>query len=62
MKLTSKEAMELLEQERKNATNDMWIEHCISVGNYAGIIAKALNEKKYNENYNSRIFTRYWKI
>ena len=47
MKLTSKEAMELLEQERKNATNDMWIEHCISVGNYAGIIAKALNEKKY---------------
>ncbi len=43
MKLTSKEALELLEKERQNTPNDRWIEHCICVGNSAGRIAKALN-------------------
>ena len=32
MRLTSKEARTLLEIERKNTTDDRWIEHCISVG------------------------------
>ena len=45
MKLTSKEARNILVQERANAKKDMWIEHCICVGDTAGIIAKALVEK-----------------
>ena len=48
MKLTSKEARELLEIERKNTKDDRWIEHCICVGDSAGRLAKALNEKGYN--------------
>ena len=48
MKLTSKEARELLEIERKNAKDDRWIEHSICVGDSAGILAKALEEKGYN--------------
>ena len=44
MILTSKEARTLLEIERKNTTDDRWIEHCISVGDSAGRIAKALEE------------------
>lgn len=45
MKLTSKEAMELLEQEKIKTKDDRWIGHCICVGDTAGIIAKALAEK-----------------
>lgn len=45
MKLTSNEARKLLEIERKKVTDDRWIEHCISVGNSAGIIAKALSDR-----------------
>jgi len=45
MKLTSKEARNILEQERSNAKEDMWIEHCICVGDTAGIIAKNLMKK-----------------
>ena len=59
MKLTSKEARELLEQERKKATNDKWIDHCISVSDNAGIIAKALNEKKYNVDIDKTITLGY---
>ena len=59
MKLTSKEARELLEQERKKATNDKWIDHCITVGKTAGIIAKALNEKKYNVDIDKTITLGY---
>lgn len=29
MKLTSKEARELLEIERRKVTNDKWIDHCL---------------------------------
>lgn len=47
MKLTSKEALELLEEERKISKDDRWIDHCISVGNSAARIAKALKEKNY---------------
>ena len=45
MKLTSKEAKELLEIESKTTKDDRWIEHCISVGDSAGRIANALYEK-----------------
>lgn len=45
MKINSIEARNILEQERANAKEDMWIEHCICVGDTAGIIAKALVEK-----------------
>ena len=48
MKLTSIEAKNLLEQEIQNVKDDKWIEHCICVGNSAGIIAKALKEKGYD--------------
>ncbi len=47
MKLNSKEARELLEQERKNTINDGWVDHSISVGDTAGRIAKALSDKNY---------------
>lgn len=45
MKLTSKEAKELLEIERKEGKDDRWIQHSILVGTSAGRIAKALNDK-----------------
>ncbi len=45
MKINSKEARELLEKERKNQTDDRWINHSICVGNTAGRIAKALQDK-----------------
>ncbi len=45
MKLTSIEARELLEKERPNQKDDRWIGHSICVGDSAGKIAKALNEK-----------------
>ncbi len=48
MKLTSKEAKEILESYRGKNESDMWIDHCICVGNTAGKIAKALEEKGYN--------------
>ena len=45
MKLNSKEAKELLEKERYNQKDDRWIGHSICVGDSAGRIAKALQEK-----------------
>ena len=48
MRLTSKDARNLLEEERKKSNDDRWIEHCLCVGDSAGRIAKALNEKGYN--------------
>ena len=45
MKLTSKEAKELLEIERKEGKDHRWIQHSILVGTSAGRIAKALNDK-----------------
>ena len=44
MKLTSSEALELINKERdKKPTNGHWINHSICVGNAAGVIAQALN-------------------
>ena len=48
MRLTSKDARNLLEEERKKSNDDRWIEHCLCVGDSAGRIAKVLNEKGYN--------------
>ncbi len=46
MKITSKEAKELLYSF--NLENKGWITHSVCVGESAGKIAKALNEKGYN--------------
>ena len=59
MKLTSKEARNLLEIERKTAKNDRWIEHCICVGDSAGKIAEALNEKGYDVDIDKTITLGY---
>ena len=59
MILTSKEARELLEIERKNAKDDRWIEHSICVGDSAGILAKALKEKGYNVDVDKTITLGY---
>lgn len=45
MKLTSNEAKELLEVERKKVKDDRWIQHCLFVGDSAGKIANALSKK-----------------
>ena len=42
MKLTSDEALNILNKERGKLESDMWIEHQICVGNTAGKIAKSL--------------------
>ena len=59
MRLTSKEARTLLEIERKNTTDDRWIEHCISVGDSAERIAKALCEKEINVDIDKAITLGY---
>ena len=59
MILTSKEARELLEIERKNVKDDRWIEHSICVGDSAGILAKALKEKGYNIDVDKAITLGY---
>lgn len=44
MKLTSKEALKLIEKEQgKKQGNERWINHSICVGNTASVIANALN-------------------
>lgn len=59
MKLSSNDAKILLEQERKKANDDRWIDHCICVGNSAGILAKALIEKGYDVNVDKAITLGY---
>lgn len=59
MKLTSKQAREIIEKERKNTEADRWIEHCICVGNTAGKIASALNEKGQNIDVDKTIALGY---
>lgn len=48
LKLTSKKALEMLEDARGKTPHDGWIDHSICVGRAAGTIAKALglDEKK----------------
>lgn len=59
MKLTSREARELLENERENTKDDRWIEHCVSVGDSAGVIAQALCEKEINVDVDKAITLGY---
>lgn len=59
MILTSKEARELLEIERKTTKDDRWIEHSICVGDSACRIAKALKEKGYNVDVDKSITLGY---
>ena len=59
MKLTSEEARNLLEEERRNTKDDRWIEHCLSVGNSAGRIAKALEEKGHKVDVDKTIALGY---
>ncbi len=59
MRLTSKDARNLLEEERKKSNDDRWIEHCLCVGDSAGRIAKALNEKGYNVDIDKTITLGY---
>lgn len=42
MNLTSKDALEMLNNARGKSPDDYWIDHSICVGNSAGIIAKEL--------------------
>ena len=62
MKLQSIEARKLLEIERQNAKDDKWIEHCICVGNSAGIIARALKEKGYDVDIDKTITSDIYTI
>ena len=59
MKLNSSKARNLLEIERQKAKDDRWIEHCLCVGDSAGKIAKALNEKGYNVDIDKTITLGY---
>ncbi len=59
MRLTSKNARNLLEEKRKKSNDDRWIEHCLCVGDSAGRIAKALNEKGYNVDIDKTITLGY---
>lgn len=59
MKLTSREARELLEIERRKVIDDKWINHCLCVGDSAGKIARALNDKGYNVDVDKTITLGY---
>jgi len=59
MKLTSKEARNILEEERSKISNDGWIVHSICVGDCAGKIAQALNEKGYELDVDKAITLGY---
>lgn len=59
MKLTSNEARTILETYRGKTESDKWIDHCICVGNTAGKIAEALNEKGYKIDIDKAITLGY---
>ena len=59
MKLTSNQALQIVESYRGKTESDSWIEHSISVGNTAGKIAKALTEKGYNVDVDKAIALGY---
>lgn len=48
MKLTSNEAISILEKAKGKTESDGWIYHSICVGNSSKVIAQALNEKGFN--------------
>ena len=51
MKVTSNEALNMVEDFRRELGNPDWIDHSVCVGNTAGVIAKALEEKGYKIYY-----------
>ena len=59
MKLTSKEALKMVEDFRRELGNPYWVEHSVCVGNTAGGIAKALEEKGYNVDVDKAIALGY---
>ena len=59
MKLTSKEAKDIVESYRGKTLTDKWIDHCICVGDTAGKIAKSLEEKGYNIDVDKTIAIGY---
>lgn len=59
MKLTSKEARAILEDYRGKTESDIWIDHCICVGDTAGKIAEALNEKGYKVDIDKSVTLGY---
>ena len=59
MKLTNKEAREMVESYRGKTLNDKWIDHSLCVGDTAGKIAKALKEKGYNIDVDKTIAIGY---
>ncbi len=59
MKLTSKEARKFLEEYRGKTESDIWIDHCICVGDTAGKIAEALNEKGYKVDIDKSVTLGY---
>ena len=59
MKLTSEQALQMLENYRGKTESDKWIEHCICVGNTAGKIAEALNVKGYKVDVDKTISIGY---
>lgn len=59
MKLTSNQALQILESYRGTTQSDKWIDHCIYVGDTAGKIAKALTEKGYQVDVDKAITLGY---
>ena len=59
MKLTSSEALKILEETRKDFENQRWIDHSICVGKSAGKIAEALNKKGMNLDIDKAITLGY---
>ena len=59
MKLTSSEALKILEETRKDFENQGWIDHSICVGKSAGKIAEALNKKGMNLDIDKAITLGY---
>lgn len=59
MKLTSEEARKILEKAKEEVEDIKWIEHSIFVGQAAGRIAKALNEKGHKVDIDKAIAIGY---
>ena len=59
MKLTSQAAKTMLEKLRAKSTDDRWIDHCLCVGDTAGIIAQALKAKGHQVDVDKTIALGY---
>ena len=59
MKLTKELALQMIEEYRGKTKIDIWIDHCICVGDTAGKIAQALKEKGHNVDVDKTITLGY---